>query len=58
MKVRQTTLVGVERVVAVGKFGLDLVDQYCRVIIVALRKELFEGEEDSIFRVVVGGSRV
>jgi hypothetical protein len=57
-KIQQTTLVRVERVVAAGKFSLDLVDQCWRVVIVVLLKELVEGVEDSIFRVVDGDRRV
>ena len=57
-KIQQTTLVGVERVVAAGKFSLDLVDQCWRGVIVALLKELVEAVQDSIVRVVDGDSRV
>lgn len=49
---------GVEGVVAMSKSSSDLVDQSWRVVIVALPKKLFEGEEDSIFRVVDGDGRV
>ena len=37
---------GVERVVAPGKLSFDLVDEFWYVAVVALLKELFEGDED------------
>jgi len=37
-KIQQTTLVGIERVVALGKLSLDLLDQCWHVVIVALLK--------------------
>ena len=49
---------GVERVVAPGKLGFDLDDEFWYVAVVALLKELSEGEEDLRFRVVGGDSRV
>lgn len=57
-KIQQTTLVGVERVVAPGKLSFDLVDELWYVAVVALLKELLEGEEDLSFRFLDGDSRV
>jgi hypothetical protein len=35
-KIQQTTLVGIEGVAAAGKLGLDLVDEFWHIVLVAL----------------------